>query len=151
MEELRDIKGLDSIAWYQPAPGWLLLLAGVLLVILLIIRWRQPKPLQTPAIHWKTVATTEFHALKQLDSPRQQLESLAILLRRIAIQRYGRETCAGLNGEAWLQWLQTHDLQQFNWVTEAQILIKLPYMPPDAKIEAQQVDLLIHAVEAWLN
>jgi hypothetical protein len=151
MEELRDIKGLDAISWYPLAPGWLLLLAAGLLLILLIMRWRRVKPVTTPTIPWQTAALSEWQQLHQIESPRQQLEAVAVLLRRVAIQRYGRENCAGLVGYDWLHWLTTHDPQQFDWVAEAQILIKLPYMPPSAEIDQLQLNQLINAVKAWLN
>lgn len=151
MEDLRDIRGLDNIAWYPVAPGWLLVAAGILLVILLIIRWRRPRPQQPHSVHWQTQARLEWQMLEQMGSARQQLEAIAVLLRRIAMQRYGRETCAGLSGYAWLHWLTAHDPQQFDWVAEAQILIKLPYMPPNAEIDVQQVNSLVHAVKPWLH
>jgi len=151
MEELRDIKGLEAISWYPLAPGWLLSIAGGLLLILLIIRWRRVQPAKTSAVPWQTVALSEWQQLAQIESPRHQLEAIAVLLRRIAMQRYGRETCAGLTGYEWLHWLAAHDPQQFDWVAEAQILIKLPYMPPTAEIDQLQLNKLINAVRAWLN
>lgn len=151
MKELRDISGLDPIAWYQLAPGWLLLLAAVLLVILLIIRWRRMRSQKSTTVSWQSNAELEWQIVSQIVSPRARLEALAVLLRRIAMQRYGRENCAGLTGYAWLDWLTAHDPQQFDWRREAEILIKLPYMPSDVKIEPSQVDKLLAALKIWLH
>lgn len=151
MKELRDISGLDPIAWYQLAPGWLLLLATVLLVILLIIHWRRMRSQKSTSVSWQSNAELEWQIVSQIVSPRARLEALAVLLRRIAMQRYGRENCAGLTGYAWLDWLTTHDPQQFDWRCEAEILIKLPYMPPDVEIEPSQVDKLLAALKIWLH
>lgn len=150
MKELRDISGLDPIAWYQIAPGWLLLLAAVLLVILLMIRWRRMRSQKVATVSWQTAADLEWQAVSQITSSRARLEALAVLLRRIAMQRYGRENCAGLTGYEWLHWLTKHDPQQFDWAVEAEILIKLPYMPPDVEIESNQVDKLLAALKTWL-
>lgn len=150
MKELRNISELDPIAWYQIAPGWLLLLAAVLLLILLIIRWRRVQSQKVITVSWQIAANLEWQTVSQIVSPRARLEALAALLRRIAMQRYGRESCAGLTGYAWLNWLTAHDPQHFDWTEEAEILIKLPYMPADVEIEPEQVDKLLATLKTWL-
>ncbi|MBE9561982.1 MAG: DUF4381 domain-containing protein, partial [Proteobacteria bacterium] len=76
---------------------------------------------------------------------------LSILLRRIAVQIYGREACAGLSGEKWLDWLTKNDPQGFDWNKSGKILIEIPYMPPDAVIEEQKLDLIYRAIRAWID
>lgn len=152
MKELRDISGLEPITWYQIAPGWLLLFAAALLVILLMLRWRRIQAQKkVTTVSWQHNAAVEWQRVSQIVSPRDRLEAIATLLRRVAMQRYGRESCAGLTGYEWLRWLTEHDPQQFAWTTEAEILIKLPYMPPNAEIEPEQVDKLLAALQTWLH
>lgn len=150
MENLKDISSLEPIVWYQIAPGWLLLLAAGLLTVLSVIWWRRFYTQKAIGISWQAHAILEWQIVSQIISPRARLEAIATLLRRVAMQRYGRESCAGLTGYEWLNWLTEHDPQQFNWTTEAEILIKLPYMPPEAEIELQQVDKLLAALKTWL-
>jgi len=38
LQELRDIRGLDPLPWWPPAPGWWLVLAAALVLV------AQPRP-----------------------------------------------------------------------------------------------------------
>jgi len=61
-------------------------------------------------------------------NPRQQLQRLSILLRRVCLSVYPREEVAGLTGEAWLLWLD----RPFKTPRFAEIgkpLIDAPYRP----------------------
>jgi hypothetical protein len=158
-EQLRDIKGLDTISWWPLAPGWWLLIATSLILIILIIimgihygRRLAQRNSKIIGKNWREVAMNEWLAQhpKQA-SPREQIAFLSILLRRVAIQRHGRETCAGLTGERWLAWLTEHDPLGFNWAQSGRIIIELPYMPPDSLIDNNQVEVLYRTVAAWIE
>lgn len=152
-EQLRDIRGLDDISWWPLAPGWWILV-GLLIFILLVIgvllyRRRFKSKWQGD---WRQAAREEWLALHPAHaSLREQITFLSILLRRVAIQRHGREACAGLSGERWLTWLTEHDPRRFNWNQTGRLLIEIPYMPPDAWIDENQVDILYRAVRAWID
>jgi hypothetical protein len=74
---------------------------------------------------------------------------LSELLRRIAMARYGRSTCAGLSGEEWLDWLQNKDPTGFDWRTKGLPLLDLPYAPPGQTATAT-LRPLIDAALVWL-
>jgi hypothetical protein len=78
---------------------------------------------------------------------------LAVLLRRVAIQRYGREACAGLSGKAWLLWLTQHDPVHFNWADSGlgELLLRSAYMPPDICLDEQQIQQMANAIRAWIG
>ena len=91
-----------------------------------------------------------------------QFAGLAELLKRIAMALYGRSACAGLHGQAWLDWLSAKDPKGFDWSREAQILIRAPYAPdpiPGCGAAAEgvqtatqaQLERLITATEHWLR
>ncbi len=151
MDELRDIRGLREISWFPLAPGWWLVSAGIilLLILLVVIIYYRRRPAKSP--EWQTLAMREWSILQQVSLPRRQhVTQLAELLRRIAIQRYGRESCAGLIGQQWLAWLSHHDPQQFDWQTTGKLLIEIPYLPEDQEIEPHQFKQLLIAVQHWI-
>ncbi len=152
-EQLRDIRGLESISWWPLAPGWWVLLCIMivisLIIALLIYRNRAKKQ---QGADWRKMARKEWLTLYPAHaSPRQQLTFLSILLRRVAIQSHGRKDCAGLSGKKWLAWLTKHDPHYFDWTEQGKLLIELPYMPPDARIETREVESLYQAIRAWID
>ena len=58
-----------------------------------------------------------------------RLAELSELLKRIAMARHGRVACAGLQGQAWLDWLSAQDPNGFDWRQHGQPLIHAPYAP----------------------
>ncbi|SEH08073.1 DUF4381 domain-containing protein [Candidatus Venteria ishoeyi] len=150
--ELRDIHGLDSIPWWPLAPGWWLLLAVVVLLLLFAGKIRR-------RLDWRPDARSQLNKLyRQIkrQPDKATLAEFSELMRRLAIARYGRESCAGLQGEAWLSWLQAHDPKRFRWQERGQLLLSLPYAPPDAPIatnrkEEKQVRTLFRAARAWVD
>lgn len=148
---LRDIHGLDTVPWYPLALGWwLVILASLLLISLLIILWFYRSKKQKTN-QWRKTAKLEWQAInKPTLTVYERASRIDSLLRWIAIQQYGRETCASLSGKTWLTWLQHHDPKKFAWQQHGQILVKLPYMPPDTDIDEAQLRQLHQAVYAWI-
>lgn len=149
--ELRDIRGLDSIPWYPLPIGWWLVILGSLISLgLAVWLWRTYRHHKQQS-QWRKVAKLEWQAInKPTLTSHERANRIDSLLRWIAIQQYGREACASLTGEAWLQWLQAHDPKQFDWQQQGQLLIKLPYMPPETEIDNGQLRQLHQAVYGWL-
>ncbi|MDM8558964.1 DUF4381 domain-containing protein [Candidatus Parabeggiatoa sp. HSG14] len=153
-DQLRDIHGLETISWWPLAPGWWVLLGIILLIGLIVVGIMIYLPRSRSKKHqdWQRAARKEWLTLYPTQtSPREQLSFLSILLRRVAVQCHGRETCAGLSGEHWLDWLTRHDPKGFDWMQSGRILIDLPYMPPDYTVDKSQVDTLYQAVRVWID
>jgi hypothetical protein len=150
VEQLRDIRGLDELPWWPLAPGWWLILAVMILLIIgiiLFINWFLRR-----RHDWRRSAQKEWSTLaRRYPDPREQLIQLNVLLRRIAMQQYGRQTCAGLTGERWLAWLTEHDPQGFNWLQSGRLLIELPYQPITATVSEQQLQILRQAAKKWIE
>jgi hypothetical protein len=146
-DQLRDIRGLDTISWWPLAPGWwistLMLLVtavGLFLLIRHLIRY--------PPGSWRWEARI---ALRDLWRQRNQLTQketaarLSELLRRIAIARFGREKTARISGTEWLAWLQQTDPNGFDWSGRGGILLNLPYAPDNLQGNSGELDDLILA------
>lgn len=147
-DKLHDIQGLEPVSGWPLAPGWWFVLATVVFIgFVLGLYYYYRRRQQTD---WRQLARQQLRALAHL-APREQVTQLALLLRRIAIQRYGRLSCAGLSGQAWLAWLSEHDPRGFNWQQQGAILIAGPYQPKDIPIETQQLQQLSQAIEAWID
>jgi hypothetical protein len=147
MAQLRDIRGLDAIPWWPPAPGWWLALAGALLLMLLLI-WSIRHLLRFPPGGWRNEARQRLRALRRAlrETPTKEIAGeLSELLRRIAMARFGRRDCAGLSGEDWLEWLREKDPSGFDWATRGRVLLRLPYAPEGDAEDAKAVRALIDA------
>jgi len=137
--QLRDIRGLDPISWWPPAPGWWLLVGSMLLLLYLGWRWRASLRVRIPPFpvlrigNWRWDAARQLRDLRQralTQDPKHTASELSELLRRVAMARLGRDACAGLTGAAWLAWLADQDPNHFDWRTQGQPLLDAPYAPP---------------------
>lgn len=157
-QQLRDIRDIPPIPWWPPAPGWWLVLAGLLLVGYLVWRWRVPLSLRVP-IPGITLGTWRWDAAAALRDLRRKVQAgqdpkttageLSELLRRIAMARLGRPACAGLTGQDWLEWLAARDPHGFPWQERGKVLLVAPYAPPGAL--NQDLMGLIAAAEGWVR
>jgi hypothetical protein len=164
---LRDIHGIDPVPWWPPAPGWWLVAAGLLALLVILWRW-------WPGAHairawidtllqwlfrpaWQRAAARELASLRQAAGQASAPELAAAssaLIRRIAMARHGRAACAGLHGQAWLDWLSAHDPGGFDWGRDAEWLIRAPFAPPDARPpepSPKQLEQMITAAERWVT
>ena len=81
---------------------------------------------------------------------KQTASELSELVRRIAMARLGRESCAGLTGESWLEWLAANDPKGFDWSDRGRVLLEAPYAPPGAQSHTQDLMALIDAAYEWV-
>jgi Domain of unknown function (DUF4381) len=159
LDQLRDIQGIGSVPWWPLATGWWLLMAALVVVAFALYHWRFILRLRVP-IPGITLGTWRWDAAAALRSlrrrahegqdPKQTVGELSELLRRIAMARWGRESCAGLNGETWLAWLAVKDPTGFPWEQRGRLLITAPYAPPGALGERDLL-ALIDAAFAWVS
>ncbi|MES9863146.1 MAG: DUF4381 domain-containing protein [Candidatus Thiodiazotropha sp. LLP2] len=153
MDPLRDIRGIDPISWWPLAPGWWLVLAGVLLLILVVV-WLIRRRRLYPLGRWQQDARRQLVTLKQRikrEPAKPVANDLSELLRRIAIARCGREMTASLTDEAWLDWLQSNDSTGFPWRVKGRLLLELPYAPPDYTADKATLGQLIDAAIHWVS
>lgn len=100
---LRDIHLPPAPGWWPPAPGWWGLLGLLLLLaisLFLLIRRTRRSAYRRQALRQLAALETD----QQL-SPAELLTALSALLRRAVLCAFDRKSCAGLSGEAWLQFL----------------------------------------------
>jgi len=154
-QQLRDIRGLDPWAWWQWPLGWWVLLAGGALLWWWLQGYKnRPSPWQREGKRQLLQLRQQIKRAGVAQNDSEFIQQFSQLMRRIAIARFGRKTCAGLSGLPWLQWLTQHDPRGFDWQKYPDILLKYNYLPKknlntvDVKHPLQQ---LINAALAWLK
>ncbi len=127
--DLRDIHLPEPISWWPPAPGWWMVLVGIVLLITLVVflrkRWLKKKNSA------KTLARNELKNIQekyqQLGDSQILIKDLSTLLRRTCISVFPRLEAAGLTGDAWLSFLdQGIQRKQFSEGI-GEILVSGPY------------------------
>lgn len=159
LDQLRDIQGITGVPWWPLATGWWLLLAVLVALAFAAYHWRTILRLRVP-IPGITLGTWRWDAAAQLRSlrrraregqdPKATVDELSQLLRRIAMARWGRESCAGLTGEEWLAWLATKDPAGFPWEVRGRLLATAPYAPRGALSERELL-ALVDAAYTWVS
>lgn len=151
---LRDIHDIDPAGWWPPAPGWwlLFLLVVALGVVLLPVLRRLKRGEPALRARWQRDGASRLGELRRrLDSEdeKQIAVEFSELLRRISIARCGRDACAGLSGAEWLQWLNQHDPEEFDWTPYRRQLLHAPYAPPGSLSGRDGMRRLIDAAMNW--
>lgn len=154
VDQLRDIRGLDTVPWWPPAPGWWLVAIALGLLIFVFVKWRliTATRYKMRVVLWQGAATKQLRSLRRRigTTPAKELTSeFSELMRRVAMARCGRESCAGLSGRAWLSWLRDHDPAGFDWTGHADALIHVPYAPPGTAVNDATLQRLVDAALVW--
>ncbi len=105
---LRDIHLPDPVGWWPPAPGWWLLVLGLVVLAFIarhVRRRRRPGATVGPAAA-RELATIRADYERHGD-PQRLAGELSVLLRRFALTQAKRASVAGLTGDAWLAHLDT--------------------------------------------
>jgi hypothetical protein len=138
LRPLRDIHDALGNPWWPLASGWWLLLGLLVGLLALVWHYRGGRRLLLPAIpllhigDWRWDAHRELQRLRRATAGqplKARVAELSELLKRIAMARHGRHSCAGLHGQAWLDWLSEQDPDGFDWRQHGQLLLRAPYAP----------------------
>ncbi|PZM11223.1 DUF4381 domain-containing protein [Rhizobium tubonense] len=110
IRSLRDIVPPPPISWFPQTWGWLvvaLMLAAA--ALFLFLRWFR----DYRANRYRREALAELEALegeiRDLATRRHALQSLAVLLKRVALAAWPRADVASLSGGAWVQFLHSRE------------------------------------------
>lgn len=82
------------------------------------------------------------------------LATCSELTRRIAMERHGRNSCAALSGQKWLEWLTANDPQEFDWTEYRHELLSGVYGPPQQFCDSDyriRVNEILSALKAWVS
>ena len=150
LNQLRDIHLPPPIGIWPIAIGWyllalLLLIAGILFYFRHRRRRVKRRALQILADYERQYRN---HGPKEMPAE-ETVAKIADLLRRVALAYFPRETVAGLEGQAWLDFLnRTSRGLDFNVL--ANVLLELPYQKTKS---GQKADLngLFSSAKSWVK
>lgn len=133
-------------------PGWYVI--DVVLVLLLAwglyryARYRRRNRYRREALRWLGERMVILHAQQEF---MQQLYEADMLMKRIAMQLYGREKVAPLQGEEWITFLnrQTRRRDDFS-ANDSQLLTDTMYRNPHA-VGAAETDRFISKTSNWIR
>lgn len=151
IDELHDIEGIDVISPWPLAIGWWVLIACGMFFLMAAF-WFTKRRIDYLR-SWKRDAFKKLDALEHNLTPATSKETVAALseyLRRIALRRFPRKECAGLVGNDWLKWLQTHDPKQFDWPLKGKLLVEAVYAQDHQELPLSQIKELIQAARHWV-
>lgn len=156
---LRDIHLPEPISWWPIAPGWWIIFASILFIIVVIFISRKiyiSKQLKRDIKHELENIKQQF---QQTQNKSQLAKSLSILLRRASISYYPNADIAGLTGENWLSYLDDSNnnssaKHRFQSDT-GKVLLSAPYLPDDILSTRGGLDFdaqtLILLCDSWLQ
>ena len=148
IDPLAGMQGLDlppAVSPWPPAPGWWALLLLLLLLAFTLGRWRYRRGALRRAALAELAAIEAAH--RRRDDGRALARDLSRLLRRLALARHPRGRVAGLQGSAWLDFLD-HCLGGHQFRSgPGRVLASLPY-GGSAPLDA---DALLALVRRWIE
>jgi cbb3-type cytochrome oxidase subunit 3 len=151
LSQLRDIHLPAAVSWWPPAPGWWLLL--VVLVLVISVVWFIYRRRKRNA--WRREALAEMRRLRDQVSRQQSSQSvvgeLSVLMRRVAISRFPRESSASLSGDKWLAFLDNngHGGPGFQSAI-GKLLVTVPYTQ-QMEVSDQELTQLLALCENWIT
>src|SRR5690606_11751836 len=112
LSQLADIHLPDPIGWWPLAPGWWVVIAGVVVVAFFIGRRLAASMLQQRirrhALGELDKALAAYRSARAIEGADQEGEKLNYVseinsvLRRVALKHYPRENAASLSGSRWI-------------------------------------------------
>ncbi len=149
LSQIKDIRGLVE---FQSMGFLPILLLMVLLLIILFGYWlRHSKRNQKKRGSVKLLLERlQVISSNEEQDTKKKLSEISEVLRLCAIECYGREASASLQGEEWLSFLMSKDINDFNWIRDASVLVESPYTPAE-NVGKGDVSHLIGAAEGWVR
>ncbi|HEY5953361.1 MAG TPA: DUF4381 domain-containing protein [Terrimicrobiaceae bacterium] len=118
LDRLHDIITPPTVPWWPPAPGWYVLGAIVLLLVLVFLLrlW----------LRWRANAYRR-EALRALEAA-SDTAAISALLRRTALAESSHSEIAVLHGNSWVDWLAARSPEPVTPAIREQ-LVQGPYAP----------------------
>jgi len=148
---LRDIHLPDAVSGWPPAPGWWI--TPLLLILLSVLAWFIYQRRKSRGL-WIREARSELKAIEQRyhhePDGNQLIQALSSLIRRSAMTQQGRRGIAGLNGDAWLEYLDSVMGEGKFQEDTGRLLIEAAWRP-ETNISSRQAHDLIALTRDWLK
>jgi hypothetical protein len=147
---LKDIHlPANGVSLWPLAPVWWLVILLLLLGVIALV-WSVWKRAAKPNYQKNDIA---LQALADLQTqynqqPLELLREVSVLMRRIALTRFGRHRIAGLTGQTWLEFLDKTSGQSAFQQHYAAYVTANPYQ---AKADLSDLQGFLQAVRHWIQ
>ena len=152
IQDNKQIQGLippDPIEYWPPQPGWYIILAVILIVIIFIV-WLYLKHRSKNAYRFK--ALKELKHIAKTEDDHDKLKALNLLLKVTAIHGFGREHVAHLTGRDWLEFLSQSSKPMHLDDVLSNILLNGPYREtPEAELDNIDFQILVEQSKIWIK
>ena len=108
LADLKDIHLPAPVSIFPLAPGWYIVLAVTLVIIILLILWQLRRTSKQYKLKQVLILLAQIEAKAQASEPEQReevLPEISILLKRVAREKFSELHPQNLFGEKWLQFL----------------------------------------------
>ncbi|KTD69586.1 hypothetical protein Lste_2744 [Legionella steelei] len=147
LAQLKDIHLPPPIGWWPLAPGWYIVLAFVLFLIIMLAYGAYKRHRHALAKKQALLLLHDYqkHYEKEQNSSLTSAH-ISELLRRVALAYYPRERVASLHGEEWLHFLnETGKGIDFNLVKD--MLLDAPFKTG----ETMDLNPLFNTAQRWIK
>jgi hypothetical protein len=153
LQNLRDIVVPEAVPWWPPAPGWYVV--GAVLVILLLwlgIRWAR----HYRADRYRRAALSELSRIERnaqsSQDPWGALAEVSELLKRVALAAFPREAVAELSGDVWWNFLgEVGDGTTFAPETQRLMETALFARAEDCEPSEGEVEEVLATARRWIR
>ncbi len=156
---LHDIHLPKPVSPWAIAPGWyaLMMIVSIISIALYLRLIRRRKQKQFERQTLQILRDIEINYSNNLDS-QKACAAISELLRRIALLCYSRAQVAGLQGDAWLEFLSDTSLAEQHQSKQLPIdfklfrkaLVEYPYQPSTSQGQ-QEIEALFEVVGQWIK
>jgi hypothetical protein len=107
LDQLADIHLPDGVSWWPLAPGWWILLALFILLVIGFLIWRSRKARNNYRLIAQQELVRIYNDYQSSQNSAAYLQALSLLLRRTALTAYPHSFNASIKGSYWLLWLDS--------------------------------------------
>lgn len=152
LSQLRDIHLPAPISWWPPAPGWWMLAALIVAILIGLFIWFRRRRRD----NWRRSALAELARLRQQYAAQPTaahtiIAALSVLLRRVAISCFPRAEVAMLSGEKWLAFLDRSMDEGAPFQSEPNRLLAVAPYAPHTTLTPQALHALFALCESWIR
>ena len=149
---LRDIQLPPPVSAWPPAPGWWLL-AALLLGVLIALAWQAYRYYRRTAANRAALRELRgLHNRYASDADARRLAAdLSQLLKRLALVKYPPPQVAPLYGEAWLTFLDRSGATLGFSKGVGRLLVVLPYQASVRETQPHQLYALLQLAQHWIK
>ena len=108
LADLKDIHLPAPVSVFPLAPGWYIVLAIMLVIVVLLILWQLRRASKQYKLKQVLILLAQIEAKAQASEPEEReevLPEISILLKRVAREKFSELHPQNLFGEKWLQFL----------------------------------------------